>query len=330
MEQVSSRQGLLGREGLRDYIGDRDRIKSAALFFGFVALCAVFAVSSEAFLTIQNIENIGRQSGVILIVGFGLTFVMIGRELDLTPGAVLAMTSMVVALLLRDGLPLGVALPLGLGVGLGVGAVNGLLTIGGLPSFLVTLAALSVVRGAALTITEGSSVPVTDPTFREYFGTLEIGPLPVITATALVIGVISHLVLSKTQFGRHVYAVGSNSAAARVAGVPVKRTVLITFLISGGFAAIAGILTTGRQLAATPTVAQGLELDAIAAVVLGGTKLTGGRGSIPGTLIGALMIAVISNGLTLLGFLSGPQMMLKGLIILIAIALDRWAERGNA
>lgn len=319
----------VSRERLRSFMADRDRLRGVAFGLTFVGLCAVFAITSPAFLTLQNIENIGRQSGVILIVAFGLTFVMIGRELDLSPGAVLAMTSMGVALLLQEGIPVALAAPMGLLIGLAVGAVNGLLTIGGLPSFLVTLAVLSLGRGAALTVTEGASVPVTNPTFREYFGTLEIGPIPIITMTAIVVGLVAHFVLSRTQFGRHVYAVGSNSAAARVAGVPVRRTILITFLISGGLAAVAGILTTGRQLAAAPTVGQGLELDAIAAVVLGGTKLTGGRGSIAGTLIGALMIAVISNGLTLLGFLSGPQMMLKGFIIVVAIALDRWAERGE-
>jgi ribose transport system permease protein len=294
----------------------------AALVITFIAVCVVFTIASPYFFTLQNIENIGRQASVLLILSFGITFVMIARELDISIGAVLAVTSMLVAMLLDAGVGIVPAIGLGIGIGFVIGAINGMLTIGGLPSFLVTLAMLSLGRGLALTVTDGAPVPVTNTHFREYVGQLEVGPVPIITVVTVVVGIVAHLVLSKTVFGRRIYAVGGNPEAARVAGVPVKQTVLLAFVISGVLAAIAGIMSTGRSLAATPLIAQGIELDAIAAVVLGGTKLTGGRGSIPGTVVGALMIAVITNGLTILGFSQGAQMMIKGGIILVALALD--------
>jgi len=292
-----------------------------------VLLCAVFTVQTEYFLNWSNFSNVFSQTSVTLIMAVGMTFVITTAEIDLSVGSLLALCAMITGLLLESGVPIPVAVAAGLAVGALSGLVAGSIVVTwGLPSFIVTLGLLYINRGIALLVTD------TKPLygFAEQFTIIAKGsllgiPLPALEALTVVI--LGQLALSKTAFGRRVIAVGGNPSAARLSGVSVKRIKLSVFLLSGLCTGAASAITIARQNSATPIVGEGLELDVIAAVIIGGTSLFGGRGTVVGTLFGALLMGVLRNGLTLLDIASVWQKIVIGCVIVVAVLLDYYRRK---
>lgn len=282
----------------------------------------VLTIASPVFLTQTNLLNVGLATSVAALLALGQTYVIILAEIDLSVGATLGFSAAVTAMTLRDHglLP---ALLAGLAVGAAVGLVNGLLvTKTRMPSFIATLATLSVLSGMSLQITSGNPVGVTDTTFQD-IGQARFAGIPVPVWIMLVMFAVFGFVLARTRFGRHVYATGDNAEAARLSGIRTQRVKILAFVISGVLAALAGFILTARLSTAEPTAGTGLELEAIAAVIIGGTSLAGGRGTLLGTLVGALVLGVIDNGMNLLDVSPFLQNVVKGLVILLAVFLDR-------
>ncbi|MBJ7902469.1 ABC transporter permease [Streptomyces sp. NPDC003656] len=282
----------------------------------------VLSIASPVFLTSTNLLNVGLATSVVALLAIGQTYVIVLAEIDLSVGAVLGFSSVVTALVLRDHglLP---ALAAGVGVGAAAGLVNGLLvTRTRMPSFIATLAMMSILSGLTLQLTDGNPVGVDDYGFQgigqDYLAGI---PLPVwlMVAGYVVFGVL----LARTGFGRFVYATGDNLEAARLSGIRTQRVKVLAFVISGLLAALGGFILTARLSTAEPTAGTGLELESIAAVIIGGTSLAGGRGKLLGTLIGALVLGVIDNGMNLLDVSPFLQSVVKGVVILLAVFLDR-------
>jgi len=294
---------------------------------GLLGLILVLWALTPHFLTISNLLNIAEQATIIAIVAAGMTFVIITGGIDLAVGSVLAFSGVVMASALLRGLPLPLALMIGLGVGLACGLVNGLLiTVGRLPPFIATLGMMSVARGAALMFTEGR--PISG--FAEGFRSLATGevlrvPAPVIIM--IVVYVVAHFVLSRTKLGRYSYAIGGNEEAALLSGINVRLYKTMVYGIAGMLSGLAAILLTARLNSAQPIAGMSYELDAIAATVIGGTSLLGGEGTIAGTLIGALIMAVLRNGLNLLSVSSFFQQVVIGSVIILAVLIDMGLKR---
>lgn len=294
---------------------------------GLIALVVVMAVLSRDFLNGQNLLNVGVQASVTAILAFGVTFVIVSAGIDLSVGSVAALSATVVAwAATSEGLPVWSAVLLGLGVGVGAGLVSGaLVAYGRLPAFIATLAMLSIGRGLALVISGGS--PIAFPSSVGLLGDTLGGWLPVPVLVMVVMGLIAALVLARTYTGRAMFAIGGNEEAARLSGIDVKRRKLVIYALSGLFAAVAGIVLAARLTSAQPQAAAGYELDAIAAVVIGGASLSGGSGKASGTLIGALILAVLRNGLNLLSVSAFWQQVATGLVIALAVLLDTLRRR---
>lgn len=302
---------------------------SYLMYAVFAALIAFFAIMSPVFFTTSNFLNIGRQTALVTIIAVGMTLLIISGEIDLSVGAILALSGVATAMAMQmTGGSLAVGIAVGLAVGATVGLANGLITIGfGIPSFLVTLAMLGIARGLALMLSEGQPVIITNSVFWDLFNNALIFGIPIpMVWTALILLVGAYL-LHVSAYGRRVYAVGGNRKAAQYSGILVNRVKLWAFVLTGAAAGFAGLIWTARAQAARPDVGVGMELDVIAAVILGGTSLFGGRGMIIGTLLGSLMIGVVNNGLTLMGVSSSAQMMVKGGIIIVAVALSTWKRK---
>jgi ribose transport system permease protein len=287
----------------------------------------VLAFASPYFLTSQNILNILLQASVLAILAGGQTYALIAAEIDLSVGSVVALVGSVAAILMISiGLPWPLALVAALAVGVVTGGVAGIFrTRFGIPTFVTTLALMGITRGIALVITNGESIYGLPRGFR-WLGQGHIGPIPVPILIALVVLTVLHLLLSRTKFGLNVYAIGGNAEAARLAGVHVGRIRMIVMVLSGLCAAIGGIVLASRLGSGSGTVGEDLLLDSIAAVVIGGTSLMGGVGTITGTAIGVVLIASIRNGLVLLGVSAFWQMAAIGALILVAVFLDYLAK----
>ncbi|MBS2771294.1 ribose ABC transporter permease [Anoxybacillus sp. B7M1] len=303
-------------------------MKKLGPLIGFILLCIVLSLLSDHFLTVDNWLNIFRQVSINALIAFGMTFVILTGGIDLSVGSVLALSSALAAGLMVDGVNGTVAIAVGIAAGLVMGALNGIIiTKGRVAPFIATLATMTVFRGATLVYTEGR--PITGFSDQLSFQMLGRGyflgiPVPIILM--LVIYAALYFVLKKTTFGRHTYAVGGNEEATRISGIRVDRLKIWIYSLTGGLSALAGLILTSRLNSAQPTAGTSYELDAIAAVVLGGTSLSGGRGWIFGTLIGALIIGVLNNGLNLLNVSSFYQQLIKGAVILLAVILDRRKE----
>jgi ribose transport system permease protein len=299
--------------------------------FGGTALVALLVIAGvltllePQFLTSSNLLNIGRQASVLVIVACGMTMVILSGNIDLSVGSAIALCSVIGASLATNvGLnaPLTVAIMIALGAVIG-GLKGALIAWGGINSFIVTLGMMTVLRGLALTFTGGYPISgVPDAVRFLGFGVVGGVPMPLVVAAAVF--VVVALLLSKMVLGRHIYAIGGNETSSHIAGVPVSLTKLMVFVISGGLCGLAAAVLLGRLGAGLPTAAQGMELDAIAAVILGGSSLFGGRGSVFGTLFGALILAVLQNGLNLMGVNSFIIQILSGVIIILAVLLDRF------
>lgn len=279
----------------------------------------VMTCVSDRFLTWENFSNIGRQVSINAVIACGLTVVIITGGIDLSVGAVMTASMTLAAGTMLAGVPVPVAVALGLGTGLLLGAFNGLLVAyTRLPSIIVTLATMEMARGAVLLYTGGypqSGLPTS-------FGVIGQGHLAGIAVpTLIMLGVVAAgtVLMRSTIAGRYFHAIGGNEEASRLSGVPVQRYRLLAFVISGGTAALAGIVLSSRLMSGQPNAGIGYELDAIAAVVLGGASILGGRGTMIGTLLGALTLGMLNNGLNLMGVSPYVQKILKGVVILVAI-----------
>ena len=289
----------------------------------FVLLCVVLTFANPFFLTEQNISNVLRQTSINGILAIGMTYVILTGGIDLSVGSVLAFSSMVAASLVSGERPQGifVAVMAGLGTGAALGMVNGLLVSRfGVPPFVATLGMLSVARGLTFIYTDGTPIPNLSPAFRT-IGQGFVGPIPVPVFIFAGVALLFWWVLKYTTFGRYIYAVGGNERSARTSGVNTRGVLFGAYIIAGSLAGLAGLILTARTTSALPQAGVSYELDAIAAVVIGGTSLSGGTGSVLGTVIGALIIGVINNGLDLLGVSSYYQQVIKGVII-TAVLLD--------
>ena len=295
------------------------------IYIGFLVVFAFFAVllRDQGFLSSNNLLNIFRQTATITVIAVGMTYVIACAEIDLSVGSVAGLSSVVTAMALSSwGLIPGVLA--GLAVGLAVGAVNGaLVSLLGIPSFLVTLGMLGIAAGVAQWITSSAPQPILNDTFNLIFGGGNFGPVPGLLAWSAIFVTIGAIVLAKTRFGRQVLATGGNRTASQFTGVNTRRIKFQVLLLSATVASVAGMLYAGRLQSGRFQWGAGDELSAIAAVILGGTSLFGGAGSVVGTLFGALLIGLINNGLILAGLDSSQQQVVRGVIIILAVALAR-------
>jgi len=289
---------------------------------GLVGLCFILWVLTPHFLTVSNLLNVAQQTSINAIIAVGMTFVIITAGIDLSVGSIVAFSGVVLASALQIGMPLPLAIVIGLGVGACCGLVNGLLvTFGRLPPFISTLGMMSVARGAALLYTSGRPISGFSPGFR-YLATGEILHIPVPVVITGLVYVAAHVVLTRTRLGCYTYAIGGNEEAALLSGVNVKLHKAAVYGISGMLSGLAAIILTARLNSAQPIAGIMYELDAIAATVIGGTSLMGGEGRVIGTLIGALIMGVLRNGLNLLGVSSFVQQTVIGSVIILAVLMD--------
>jgi ribose/xylose/arabinose/galactoside ABC-type transport system permease subunit len=297
-------------------------LSTYAIFVALAVECVILAFATDTFFTEENLANVLRQNAFPAIIAAGMTFVILTAGIDLSVGAVVGLSGVLCADALVHGWGLWAATALGLGVGLGVGAVNALIiTRVRVPPFIVTLAMMLVVRGAAFKYTDAHTISGLPPAFSSFSQSL-----PMATVMVAVFA-LSWVLLMRTPFGRHVYATGGNRDAAWLSGVRVDRVLLKVYLLCGLGAGLAGVLVASRLNAGYPRAGELYELDAVAAVVVGGTSLFGGRGSIWGTLGGAFFIGILNNGLNLYNVSPYDQMIVKGAVLLAAASLDRWRSR---
>jgi len=297
-----------------------------AIYIGFVVIFVLFAIflGSDGFLSGTNLLNIFRQTAIISIMAVAMTFVIAAAQIDLSIGSVAGLSSVVAALAITASGSALFGVLAGLGVGLVIGVINGgLVTFLGMPSFLVTLAMLGIAFGLAQLITASAPVPILNDTFNAIFGGGNIGPIPGLLIWTIIAVALGAVVLAKTRYGRQVLATGGNRVAAEYTGVNTKRITFTVMLVSALVASVAGMLYAGRLESGRYQWGTGDELSVIAAVILGGTSLFGGAGSVIGALFGSLLIGLINNGLILAGLDNSQQQIIRGLIIIVAVALAR-------
>ncbi len=290
---------------------------------GLIVVSIVMVFASNSFLSASNISNILRQVSINALIAVGMTYVILTGGIDLSVGAVMALAGTLAAGLMAGGMNGVLALIICLLVGLAFGLANGaFVAFAGMPPIIVTLATMGIARGLGLIYTGG--YPISGlPTWINWFGEGSVLGLQAPIFIMIVVYILGWVLLERTPFGRYVYAIGGNETATRLSGVRVARSKLIIYAISGLTAAIAAVVLTGRLMSGQPNSGQGFELDAIAAVVLGGTSIAGGRGSLIGTLLGALLLGVLNNGLNMVGVNPYVQTVVKGAIILLAIYIGR-------
>jgi ribose transport system permease protein len=315
-EMKSSRPGLgfARRINLQHYV----------VYVGFLAIFLFFAIMlrDSGFLTARNLSNIVLQTAPVTIMAIGMVFVLSAGEIDLSIGSTVAVSALCAAVVMADhGMIAGILA--GMGAGLAIGLANGLLVAYvRLPSFLVTLATLGLFAGVARSLTDLRSIPVTDSAFTGFFGSGSLFGIPSLIWWTVIAIVAGHLIFRETRFGAHVLATGDNNRAAGVTGIRVARIRLTVLMISAGLAALAGLLYAGRLQAAKYTLGETDLMTVIAAVIVGGTALNGGKGSIVGALVGSLMMGMLNNGLILMGLSVSDQMIVRGFIILAAVAVS--------
>ncbi len=294
-----------------------------------VLLAVVLSFLSPFFMTVGNMTNLSKQVSIVAILAAGQAVVIISGGIDLSVGSILALSAVVIGALIQVDVDPALAALAGLLTGTLAGFVNGfVITRGNIPPFIATLGMLGIARGLALVITKGVSYQVLVPFFL-YIGNAKFLGLPIplyfVVITFLIVAVIMHM----TVFGQHVYAIGGNERVARLQGIPVDRQKTKIYMLSGFLAALAAVVMTGRLAATPPSVAQGIELQAIAAVIIGGVSFVGGRGIVVTALIGALIMAMITNGLNILGISSFYQQVLIGIVIIVAVWLDNLKSRAR-
>ncbi len=298
-------------------------IRSYGIVIAFVLVCVILAILSPVFLSLTNVLNVIRQSSIYGIMAVGMTFVILTAGIDLSVGSILAIAGAVAAGTLKAGGGLLPAVVLALFIGTGCGLVNGvIITLGRITPFVVTLGMMSIARSLTLIYTKGYPISGFGGAFR-FIGGGNVLDIPFPIVVFLVTVVLAWLILTQTRLGRYTYAIGGNEETVKLSGISSNFYKTIVYVISGITSAISALILTSRLNSAEPVAGQGYELDVIAAVVIGGTSLMGGRGGVWGTLIGALLIAVINNGMNLLGISPYFQLFVKGVIIIGAVLLDR-------
>jgi len=298
-------------------------IRKMGPLLGLLILGIALTILSDRFLTVNNLLNVARQISINAIISVGMTLVILTGGIDLSVGSIVALTGSITAGLLVGGQGILPAIVVGMVVGALLGLFNGLLiTRAAIPPFIATLGTMTAARGFTLVYTDGRPITGMEEAFR-YLGGGYVAGIPVPVVVMLVIFVTAYIMLKKTRLGRYIYAIGGNEEAARLSGINTKKILLSVYVLGGLLAGISGIIMASRLNSAQPTAGVSFELDAIAAVVLGGTSLSGGVGTIGGTLIGALIIGVLDNGLNLLNVSSFYQQIAKGLVILLAVFLDK-------
>lgn len=294
---------------------------------GLIIFSVIISILSPRFLTRSNLFNVFRQTSINAIIAAGMTFVILTAGIDLSVGSILGFSGAIAAKMLAGGSNIFVSLVVALIIGALAGALNGIIiTKGKVQPFIATLAIMIFLRGTTLVLTDGRPIAIpadkVSPIFR-WIGVGSVGEIPVPIIIMTIVFIICYYILNHTQFGRHIYAVGGNEEASLLSGVNTDRVKILAYTISGILAAVAGIIVTSRLSSAQPTAGDGYELDAIAAVVLGGTSLVGGQGTVIGTIIGALIIGILNNALNLMDVQSYYQSIAKAIVILVAVLLDR-------
>ncbi len=303
--------------------GLREILQRYGLVLSFLILCVAISLLSDRFFTVSNLINVLRQSTINGIIAVGMTYVILTAGIDLSVGAILALATVVTADLLQRGVPVSLAILFGLALGSGAGLGNGLIiTKARVPPFVATLGMMTVARGLSLTYTQGRPVTGLPDGFR-FIGTGSLGPLPMPIVIAGVTFIAGYILLTRTRMGEYIYALGNNPVAAHYAGIATKQYTTFVYVLAGLLSALAGMILVARLDSAQPTAGIGYEFDAIAAVVVGGTSFAGGEGSLWGTLLGVLVIAVLNNGLNLLNVSSFWQPVVTGIVIALALLLYR-------
>ena len=293
---------------------------------GLIIMVVVFSSLSDVFLTQHNLVNILQQSSINACIAIGMTLVIISGGIDLSVGPAAALSAVLSATLLMVGYPVPIVVLVALAVGLSCGLLNGILiAFAGLQPFIVTLGTLSLFRALALIYTGGNPVLGLPNEFRQIFSSHVFG-LPVPVVVVAVLAIMATVLLKKTPLGEYILAVGGNEEAARVSGVPIARTKVLTYMMSGGLASLAAVILMARLGAAEPTLGNLWELEAIAASAIGGASLMGGKGSVFGTILGAIVLGAMRNGLTLLNVQAFYQLLATGIIIILAMLVDRLAR----
>ena len=305
-------------------IAQLQNVQKYIIYFGFLGIFLFFALTlhDDGFLTTRNLTNIVLQTAPATIMAIGLVFVLSSGEIDLSFGSIVAVSALTAAVVLQTA-PFIVGVAAGLGAGLAIGFFNGVLVAYlRLPSFLVTLATMGLFAGIARSMTNLRSIPVINDTFTGIFGSGKLFSIPSLVIWTIVAVIIGHIVYRHTRFGAHILAVGDNARAAQVSGIKVPRVRLYALTVCGGLAGLAGLLYAGRLQAAKYTLGETDLMTVIAAVIVGGTALYGGKGSVVGALLGSLMMGMLNNGLILMGLEVSNQMIVRGLIILLAVAIS--------
>ena len=296
--------------------------RNAGIMIGLVALCVVIAFRSDSFLTYENIMNVLRQSAQNIFIASGMTIILIAGGIDLSVGSVVGLVGVMVGTMVNDGMPILLAVGICLVVGALMGTFNGMiLSRTTLPPFIVTYALMTILRGGIYVYTAGTTVRIDDRSFIAVGTGYTLGIPNPVWYMAVILAIV-YLILNRTKLGRHIYAIGGNEKAAEFSGIDVKNVRLFVYVFSGIMAAVAGIVLAARSYSGQPTAGTGAEMDAIEACVLGGCSMAGGYGFIGGTIIGALIIAIMNNGLNLMRIDSYWQMVAKGVIVLIAVYVD--------
>jgi len=305
-------------------------LRDALPYAGLIAVIVFFSFASEFFLNARNFERLVTDSATLMLVACGMTLVILLGEIDLSVGAVVSLLAVILAQIMDTGTAWPVAMLAVLLIGLGIGLLNGAVTVlGDIPSFIVTLGMMAVATGLAYVFTGSISVAIMNEPFLVLFYDARLLGLPVpLWIVALAFGA-TLLFLTRTVSGRHLYAVGANPAAARLSGAPVRRRKITVFAIMGVLVALAAILSAARLGSGAPGSVPALTLDSIAAVIIGGASLFGGRASLVRTMMGAALIAVLNNGMVLMNVNIDAQYIVKGLIILVAVVLERLASSGG-
>ena len=301
-------------------------LKNYGIIIAFVLICIILSAMSPVFFTMTNLTNVIRQTSIYGIMAVGMTFIILTGGIDLSIGSILAIAGAVCAGMLKEGYSFPVVVLATLAVGVGCGLINGLfITVGKITPFVATLGMMSIARGFTLIYTKGYPISGFSPDFRFIGGGYVWGwPVPIIIF--LIVAIVAYVVLTQTKLGRYTYAIGGNEETVKLSGINSGFYKTLVYVIAGASAALSALILTSRLNSAEPIAGLGYELDVIAAVVIGGTSLNGGRGSLWGTFIGALMIGVINNGMNLLDISPYFQLVVKGLIIIAAVLLDRLRE----
>lgn len=308
----------------------RSTLNELTILVAFVVLCAFAALTAPTFMTGTNWLSILLETALIGVVAVGETFVIVTGGIDLSLGSVVALSGILTGMALHTSRSTPLGLAVGIAVGLVAGLFNGLaITYLNMTPFIATLAVLSMARGLAYIVANGATVFGFDNSF-DNIGGGNWGAVPVAAVISIAVFVVAYIVLARTVFGSEVYAVGGNAEAARLAGIPVRRTTILVYVISGALAGLGGIIVTGRLDSAQPVAATGLELNAIAAVVIGGASLFGGKGTMLGTLLGVLIIGVINNYLTLINAPPFWVQFIQGAVIFAAVVIDSLNQKRRA